>query len=379
MIAGLPSRRAALAYVTPSHQYPTGRTLAAPRRERLNAWARRNGCYLVEDDYDCDFRSEGSPLQAIAAMAPDCTIYLGTFSKSLGAGLRLGYMVVPAQLADATRATKALLNNGNPWLDQAVLGDMMRSGSYAAHLSRIRPQHPERRDCLLAALHRYFGLVEVSGEDGGLHIFWQLPPGFPDAATVEALAPRVRVGVYALANAGAHDARDTILSPRGLVLGYAALTPKQIEEGIARLAGVLEEAIPHRINAPRAAPTFPAPALPRARGLHNLLPPTRQPPALRGRPQPRAMSRRHSSPQSGTDMPVVTSIYRYPIKGLSAQPLSRIYLDAGRPFPSDRMFALARPNTPIYMQAPKWAKNGMSVMLLLNRELAARHTQLARA
>src|SRR5260370_22259924 len=213
-VAGLPSRRAALAYVTPSHQYPTGRTLAAPRRERLNAWARRNGCYLVEDDYDCDFRYEGSALQAIAAMAPDCTIYLGTFSKALGAGLRLGYMVVPAQLADATRAAKTLHNNDNPWLDQAVLGDMMRSGSYAAHLSRMRPQYRERRDCLLAALHRYFGLVEVSGEDGGLHIFWQLPPDFPDAATVEALARRVRVGVYALANAGAHDARHHLVAAR---------------------------------------------------------------------------------------------------------------------------------------------------------------------
>src|SRR3984957_222760 len=87
-VAGLPSRHAALAHVTPSHQYPTGRILAAPRRERLIAWARRNGCYLVEDDYDCDFRYEGSPLQAIAAVAPDCTIYLGTFSNSLGAGLR---------------------------------------------------------------------------------------------------------------------------------------------------------------------------------------------------------------------------------------------------------------------------------------------------
>jgi GntR family transcriptional regulator/MocR family aminotransferase len=376
-VAGLPSRHAALAHVTPSHQYPTGRILAAPRRERLIAWARRNGCYLVEDDYDCDFRYEGSPLQAIAAMAPDCTIYLGTFSKSLGAGLRLGYMVVPVQLADAARAAKTLLNNGNPWLDQAVLGEMMRNGSYAAHLSRIRPQYRERRDCLLAALHRYFGLVEVSGEDGGLHIFWHLPPDFPDAATVEALARRMRVGVYALANAGAHDARDTILSRRGLVLGYAALTSKQIEEGIARLAAVLEEAIPHRTGARRAAPEHAGAATTRARsGPENLVPHNGQPPALRGRPQPRALSRRHSSPQSGTDMHVVTSIYRYPIKGLSAQPLSSVVLDAGRPFPSDRVFALARPNTPIDTQAPKWAKKGMFVMLMLDEVLAQVKTHL---
>ena len=208
----LPERRVALAYVTPSHQYPTGFTLTAARRGPLIAWARRVGCYILEDDYDCDFRYEGSPLPAIAALAPDCTIYLGTFSKSLGAGLRLGYMVVPAHLADAVRAAKTLLNNGSPWLEQAVLADMMRSGSYAAHLSRVRPQYRARRDALLAALHRYFGLVEVSGEAGGLHVFWQLPAGAPDAATVEAQARRLRVGVYALASGGAHDPHDTAFS-----------------------------------------------------------------------------------------------------------------------------------------------------------------------
>jgi GntR family transcriptional regulator/MocR family aminotransferase len=330
----------ALAYVTPSHQYPTGRTLVASRRQQLIAWARRNGCYILEDDYDCDFRYEGSPLQAVAAMAPDYTIYLGTFSKSLGAGLRLGYMVVPAHLADAARTMKTLLNNGNPWLDQAVLAEMMRSGSYAAHLSRIRPQYRARRDALLAALHRYFGLADVSGEDGGLHIFWQLPPDFPDAATVEAQARRVRVGVYAMASAGAFDGHDTVLSRRGMVLGYAALAPKQIEEGIARLAKVIEDAIPRKTSVSallrRFADDDAAAASARA-GAGHLAPNNRQPPALRARPQTRASSRRQFSPQSAPDIPVVSSIYRYPIKGLSAQPLSRVVLEAGRPFPADRM------------------------------------------
>ena len=156
VVDALPERPVALAYVTPSHQYPTGFTLAAARRPALIAWARRVGCYILEDDYDCDFRYEGSPLPAVAALAPDCTIYLGTFSKSLGAGLRLGYMVVPAHLADAVRAAKTLLNNGSPWLEQAVLADMMRSGSYAAHLARIRPQYRARRDALLAALLSLF-------------------------------------------------------------------------------------------------------------------------------------------------------------------------------------------------------------------------------
>jgi len=377
IVDALPHRPVALAYVTPSHQYPTGRTLAATRRGPLVTWARRSGCYILEDDYDCDFRYEGSPLPAIAALAPDCTIYLGTFSKSLGAGLRLGYMVVPAHLADAVRTMKTLLNNGSPWLDQAVLAEMMRSGSYAAHLSRIRPQYRARRDALLAALHRYFGLADVSGAEGGLHVFWRLPPDFPDAVTVEAQARRMRVGVYAIASGGAHDARDTIFSRRGLILGYAALAPKQIEEGVSRLAKVIEDAVPRKAGAAALLRRFADHGAPAAAGSAcHLAPNNRQPPALLGRPQTRAGSRRQFSPQSVTDMPVVINIYRYPIKGLSAQPLSRVILESGRPFPADRMLALARPNTPIDVRAPKWAKKGMFVMLMLDEVLAQVKTHL---
>ena len=129
-------RTTSLLYLTPSHQYPTGGTLSAGRRDEIIAWARRYGCYVLEDDYDCDIRYEGSHLPPIAALAPDCTIYLGTFSKSLGGGLRLGYMVVPGPIAEAVRSEKCLLNNGNPWLEQATLADFMRTGSYAAHLLR---------------------------------------------------------------------------------------------------------------------------------------------------------------------------------------------------------------------------------------------------
>ncbi len=201
----LPQRPTSLLYVTPSHQYPTGHTLAPARRHEIVAWARSQGCYIVEDDYDGDFRYEGSPLPAVAAMAPDCTIYLGTFSKSLGAGLRLGYMVVPPPLAAATRTLKTLLNNGNAWLDQATLAEMIRCGSYDAHLMRIRARYKESRDALLGSLQRHFGQVEVSGHCGGLHLLWRLPAGVPDAAIVELVARRARVGVYPLASGGVHE------------------------------------------------------------------------------------------------------------------------------------------------------------------------------
>ena len=142
----LPQRPTALLYLTPSHQFPTGHTLSPMRRNDIVAWARRKGCYILEDDCDSDLRYEGSPQQAIAATAPDCTIYLGAFSRTLGAGLRLGYMVVPEQLAGAITAAKGLISNGSPWLEQAALAEMMRTNSYAAHLVRLRAHYKESRD-----------------------------------------------------------------------------------------------------------------------------------------------------------------------------------------------------------------------------------------
>jgi Aminotransferase class I and II/haloacid dehalogenase-like hydrolase len=209
----------------------------------LIAWARRNGCYVLEDDYDADFHCDGSPLPAITSLAPDCTIYLGTFSKSLGAGLRLGYMVVPSSLADTARTAKALLNNGSPWLEQAVVAEMMRSGSFAAHIARVRARYKESRDTLMRSLRRHFGDVDVSGQESGLHVLWRLPPGVPDAPALEALARRARIGLYPLASGSAYDAGEAELSKRSIIMGYAALTPKQIDQGIARLSEAVDEAL----------------------------------------------------------------------------------------------------------------------------------------
>ena len=145
------------------------------------AWARRYGCYVLEDDRDGDLRYEGSPLQAIAATAPDCTIYLGTFSQ-------YARRRVAARLHGRARrnsptsiaAAKALLNNGNSWLEQAALAEMMRAGSYAAHLLRSRAHYKENRDYLLAALRRNFGDVSVTGEDRAVSIsFGICRPGCP--------------------------------------------------------------------------------------------------------------------------------------------------------------------------------------------------------
>jgi GntR family transcriptional regulator / MocR family aminotransferase len=373
----LPQRTASLLYTTPSHQYPTGSTLSAERRLEVIAWARRYGCYIVEDDYDCDIRYQGSHLPPLAALAPDCTIYIGTFSKSLGAGLRLGYMVVPEHIADAVCNEKRLLNNGNPWLEQATLADFMHSGSYAAHLLRVRSHYKENRDTLVATLQRNFGDVIVDGGAGGLHVLWELPPGIPDAVAVEKLALRARIGVYSLSSARVHFRRQTALTSRAIILGYAALSPKQIEKGIARLSDAIDDAIDDPATDMTAlfSDQF-APPLAPASAKRNLAPRIRQQPALRNRSLHRAFSNRSIARQSGAPMPVLKNIYRYPIKGLSAQPLQQVLLQAKKPFPHDRVFALVRPGAPFDASHPKWGKKGLFVMLMLEEALARVQTTL---
>jgi GntR family transcriptional regulator/MocR family aminotransferase len=236
----LPERALSFVYVTPSHQFPTGETLPAGRRMELLSWATRVGAYIVEDDYDSDFRFDGPPLTALAGLDSSASvIYLGTFSKSIGAGLRIGYLAVPVELAEKAIAIKAILNAGQSWLDQAVLADFISSGSFARHLNHVRSVYRSRRDCLLDALRQHFGRVAVSGHQGGMHVMWQLPDSLPPAAAVQATALTHGVGVYSLRSAVAFDFTQTRLSTRALVLGYPALTEEQIREGITRVARAL--------------------------------------------------------------------------------------------------------------------------------------------
>jgi GntR family transcriptional regulator / MocR family aminotransferase len=376
----LPQQPTALLYLTPSHQFPTGHTLSPARRSDIIAWARRHGCYILEDDSDSDLRYEGSPQQAIAAAAPDCTMYLGAFSRTLGAGLRLGYMVVPEQLAGTIAAAKGLISNGSPWLEQAALAEMIRTNSYATHLVRLRAYYRENRDALLAALRRNFGEVDVGGVTSGLHILWCLPPGVPDAAVVENVALRARVGVYSLVSGGAYASRLSPLTRRGIILGYGSLLRKQIDQGITRLSDAIDDAI----DDPNADVTafFAGAPVP----LHRPPKLVVKPPRLdsRFRRQPALSNRRHHGASSvrqwarevAIPMAAVSKLYRYPIKGLSAQPLSRVAIESGKPFPADRVFAFARPGAPIDSNNPQWAKKGLFVMLMLDEGLARVTTHL---
>ncbi len=241
IVSELPELPVSMAYVTPSHQYPMGSTLTLNRRIRLLDWAREVGAYILEDDYDSDFRHHGSPLTALAGQDPHgCVIYLGTFSKSIGAGLRIGYMVVPSELVETTRAIKTLMDNGHAWLDQAVLADFISSGAYSKHLRKIRRVYINRRDALTEVLNKYFGDVNLSGLEGGMHVIWNLPKDFPDAKKMKKIAEQVGVGIYTFESGAAHEFGKKEYNNRTLMLGYSSIAEDKIQEGIKRIATALK-------------------------------------------------------------------------------------------------------------------------------------------
>jgi GntR family transcriptional regulator/MocR family aminotransferase len=240
--ANLKQSAATLAYVTPSHQFPTGVTMSQTRRLQLLDWAQTNGAYIVEDDYDSDFRYDGPPLAALAGLnGNDSVIYLGTFSKSIGSGVRTGYLAVPKQLIEPMRCVKSLANYGHPWLEQIVLAEFIEQGGFARHLRRIRNACGQAREALLESLQEHFGQCRIEGAEAGMHVMWTLPPYLPPIDEIVHIAAAESVGLYTLKEAGTYE-MGPVRYPRTLLLGYASLSPDEIRSGIARVADGLRRA-----------------------------------------------------------------------------------------------------------------------------------------
>jgi GntR family transcriptional regulator/MocR family aminotransferase len=230
-----------LAYVTPSHQFPLGYTLSLERRLQLLDLATKKGFYIIEDDYDGDFRFQGSPLTALQGLdIRERVLYTTTFSKTIGAGLRLGYLIVPPHLVEPFTTAKALLNSGHPLIDQMIVAEFIESGQFDNHLRRIRVIYMERRDCLLDALSRHFGECRITGQDGGMHVVWHLPESLPPAARMQEIAARVGVGIYSLASGHAYTFNDRKGLDRMIMLGYPSVPEARIRRGIRDLAAAVE-------------------------------------------------------------------------------------------------------------------------------------------
>ncbi|GAA3051099.1 PLP-dependent aminotransferase family protein [Streptomyces roseofulvus] len=224
--------------VTPSHQFPSGIAWSAERRGMLLEWARTVDGYVLEDDYDGDFRYDRAPVGALQGLDPERVVYAGSVSKSLAPGLRLGWMVLPEALVDEVVERKRTMDLGHPALDQAVLAHMVTSGGYDRQLRRCQRMYRERRDALLAALEKQFPGTEVTGIAAGLHVIACLPVRFGPAERFLAHAAGAGVAMRRLEEYGTARPSDGAVR---LVIGYAHLAPTAISAGIRRVAEALED------------------------------------------------------------------------------------------------------------------------------------------
>lgn len=234
--------RVRLAYVTPSHQFPLGGVLPVGRRQALLQWAQQQGAWVVEDDYDGEFRYGQRPIDALQSIDTDGrVIYIGTFSKALSPQLRLGYLVLPCELVPVFRQAKRLADRHAPVLEQRVLASLIDSGAYERHVRRVRRENERRRAALLDAIACHLpGDAQVSGTAAGLHIVLWLPSLRPqDEPALVAAARDKGVGVYPVSPLFARPQSHAQPRPAGLILGYASLTADQIQQGIRTLAAVI--------------------------------------------------------------------------------------------------------------------------------------------
>jgi GntR family transcriptional regulator/MocR family aminotransferase len=221
------------AILTPSHQWPLGGVLSAESRAAVLGWAADRGALVVEDDYDAEYRYDRTPIGSMQGLAPDLVVYMGTVSKTLAPGLRLGWMVLPQNLVSLVASAKVLADRGTPAVDQLVFADFLARGEFDRHLRRMRPVYRRRRDVLLAALARHCPSLSPAGVAAGLHLIAYLPPSVSESAVVaEALARDVKIdglGTYRLSPGGRG----------GLIFGYGGLTEAAMTEGIAILGSVI--------------------------------------------------------------------------------------------------------------------------------------------
>lgn len=219
-----------IAYVTPSHQYPTGIVMPIKRRMELLKWANeKEGRYIIEDDYDSEFRYKGKPIPALQGYdGNEKVIYLGTFSKSIAPAIRLSYMVLPKHLVEVYDANHRFINSTVSKVDQMIVQRFLEEGYYERHLNKMRALYKGRHDTLIEALRPLLDVCSISGEHAGVHLLLS----FPNTVTEEQLiasAKEKEIRVYGMSayRIGENgDERPTIL------LGFANLSEEQIEDAI---------------------------------------------------------------------------------------------------------------------------------------------------
>lgn len=226
-----------LAYVTPSHHFPVGTVMSAARKQRLLAWAaKEEHRYIIEDDYDSEFRYFGKPIPALQSQDPfGKVIYLGTLSKAIAPGIRISFMVLPWELVDRYKSEAGFYFSTVSRIDQKVISEFLLQGHFERHLNRMRKIYKGKHDVLMQALKDSSMPFKVAGDSAGLHVLLQLPEKRWDAVKVEGklvqMAGKKGVKVYPLSS---YYIKEEERYPSVLV-GFARLTEMEIIEGIRLL------------------------------------------------------------------------------------------------------------------------------------------------
>ena len=222
-------------FLTPSHQFPTGTTLALDRRLAAIEWAQREQAWIIEDDYDSEFHYAGKPTACVQGLDPhERTIYIGTFTKSLFPGLRIGYMVLPSQLVQPMTVARTLLDGHSASIPQLTLARFIEGGHFGAHVRTMRTVYAERRDALARLVRKHLsGFLEPWVPAGGMQMPCLLVQGIPES---EAVAAAGRAGIDLLGLTALHASQQ---HKAGFLMGFAAHTPGEMEVAVKKLASVL--------------------------------------------------------------------------------------------------------------------------------------------
>jgi GntR family transcriptional regulator/MocR family aminotransferase len=241
-------RKARAVLVTPSHQYPLGVTMSASRRLQLLEWSHNAGSWIIEDDYDSEYRYENLPIASLQGLDRGSrVVYIGTFSKVLFPSLRLGYIVIPPDLIERFLVVRLTTDISPPTFLQAVLADFIREGHFSRHIRRMRLLYRDRRSALLDSLKNNLGIaVDVTGEQAGLHLSMTLPRAFRDHEIAE-IALQQRLWLAPLSASYLEQPQQ------GLILGFSNTPSEEIPRAVRKLREILHHAKlpsgPHRAQA----------------------------------------------------------------------------------------------------------------------------------
>jgi GntR family transcriptional regulator / MocR family aminotransferase len=228
------------ACVTPAHQYPTGAVLSPARRAALLEWAAKTKGFVIEDDYDGEYRYDRDPVGALQGLAPDRVIYVGSASKTLAPALRIGWIASPPSLTQELTRAKLEADRGSPGLEQAALAEFIRCGDLDRHLRRSRLIYKQKRTLLAQTLKKHLPDLLISGVAAGLHLTIQLPAGVDETALVDE-AERNGIRIHGLRS---YCARPSTESP-AILLGYCQPSERNLVQGVAALAVLVKSAASH--------------------------------------------------------------------------------------------------------------------------------------